>query len=226
MPPFRQLVNGMLPKVDFPELLLEVAELTGMPEAFTHISGSDSGMEGFTTSLRAVLLSEACNVGMTPVIKPDVPALTTGRLAQVDQGVPRTSRRRTACSSPVPAPTAALLLEYVGNRDNMNTATNPASPWPFPGRRAGQPARPDHLSALLNEVGVLAAAARGAAIRQQLLELPGPVVADALGYHDKTTIRLIREAGGTWSRYAAGGHTRPTGWVPRRTATVEWAPVS
>ncbi|MEU0375524.1 Tn3 family transposase, partial [Streptomyces sp. NPDC006283] len=91
----------MLPKVDFPELLLEVAELTGMADAFTHISGAESHMEGFTTSLCAVLLTEACNVGLTPVIKPDVPALTRGRLVQVDQGYfrPRTSRRRAACSS-------------------------------------------------------------------------------------------------------------------------------
>lgn len=119
-------------------------------------------------------------------------------------------------ASPVPAPVAALLLEHIANRDNMNTATNPASCWLFPGRRAGQPFRPDHLSALLNEVGVPAAAARGAAIRQQRLERPGPVVADALGYHDKTTSRLIRETGGTWSRYAPGDHARsPTGWLPR-----------
>ncbi|MFD4539042.1 Tn3 family transposase [Streptomyces bauhiniae] len=68
-----------------PELLLEVAELTGMADAFTHISGADSHMEGFTTSLCAVLLTEACNVGFTPVIKPDVPALSRGRLVQVDQ---------------------------------------------------------------------------------------------------------------------------------------------
>ncbi|MCX4538569.1 Tn3 family transposase [Streptomyces sp. NBC_01669] len=68
----------MLPRVDFPELLLEVAELTSMADAFTHISGADSGMEGFTTSLCAVLLSEACDVGLTSVIKPDVPALTPG----------------------------------------------------------------------------------------------------------------------------------------------------
>ncbi|MFJ2115008.1 MULTISPECIES: hypothetical protein [unclassified Streptomyces] len=67
----------------------------------------------------------------------------------------------------------------------MNTATNQASAWLFPGRRAGQPFRPDHLSALLNEIGVPVAAARGAAIRQQLLEMPAPIVADALGYHDK-----------------------------------------
>lgn len=121
-------------------------------------------------------------------------------------------------ASPTPAPVAALLLEHIANRDNMNTATNPASPWLFPGRRAGQPFRPDHLSALLNEVGVPAAAARGAAIRQQLLELPAPVVADALGYHHNTTSRLRNETGGTWSRYAPGDHTKsPAGWVPRGT---------
>ncbi|MFH8518380.1 helix-turn-helix domain-containing protein [Streptomyces gelaticus] len=58
--------------------------------------------------------------------------------------------------------------------------------------------------------------ALGAAIRQQLPEPPGAVVADALGYHDKTTSRLIRESGGAWSRYAPGDHARsPTGWLPR-----------
>ncbi|MEU2598142.1 hypothetical protein ABZ678_25930 [Streptomyces hirsutus] len=73
------------------------------------------------------------------------------------------------------------------------------------------------MSALLGEIGVPVAAARGAAIRQQLLELPAPVVADALGYHDKTTSRLLRETSGTWSRYAAGNHPRsPSGWTPQR----------
>ncbi len=52
MPPFRQLVNGMLPKVDFPELLLEVAELTGMVDAFTHISGAEGRPRRLRTRLR------------------------------------------------------------------------------------------------------------------------------------------------------------------------------
>ncbi|MFF0132024.1 hypothetical protein ACFYTG_41025 [Streptomyces mirabilis] len=121
-------------------------------------------------------------------------------------------------ASPIPEPAASLLLDYIADRDHMNTATNQASPWLFPGRRSGQPFRPDHLSALLNEIGVPVAAARGAAIRQQLLEMPAPVVADALGYHNKTTTRLLSETGGTWSRYAAGDHARsPAGWAPRRT---------
>ncbi|WP_437044986.1 hypothetical protein [Streptomyces sp. enrichment culture] len=73
--------------------------------------------------------------------------------------------------SPIPEPVADLLLEHIAHRENMNTATNPASRWLFPGRRAGQSFRPDHLSALLNEIGIPAAAARGAAIRQQLLDM-------------------------------------------------------
>lgn len=35
-----------------------------------------------------------------------------------------------------------------------------------------------------------------------------PVVADVLGYHDKTTARLLNEGGGAWTRYAAGEHGR------------------
>lgn len=117
--------------------------------------------------------------------------------------------------SPVPAPVAFLLLEYIAARDNMNTATNRASRWLFPGRRAHQPCRPDHLSELLNQIGIPAAAARGAAIRQQLLEMPAPVVADALGYHDKTTARLLNEGGGAWSRSATGEHGQsPSSSVP------------
>jgi hypothetical protein len=32
-----------------------------------------------------------------------------------------------------------MLLELAGNRENMDTATNPRARWLFPGRRAGQP---------------------------------------------------------------------------------------
>ncbi len=65
MPRFRQMVNNMLPTVDFPELLLEISELTDLADAFTHISGAGSSMEDFATSICAVWLSEACNVGLT-----------------------------------------------------------------------------------------------------------------------------------------------------------------
>ncbi|MFC8424156.1 hypothetical protein ACFUN7_25315 [Streptomyces sp. NPDC057236] len=49
---------------------------------------------------------------------------------------------------------------------------------------------------------------RASAIRQLLLQAPAPVIAKALGYHDKTTTRLVTEAGGTWNRYAPGDHSQ------------------
>ncbi|MGW2476143.1 hypothetical protein [Streptomyces sp. NPDC001665] len=42
----------------------------------------------------------------------------------------------------------------------------------------------------------------------RLLPAPAPVIAKALGCHDKTATRLVTEAGGTWSRNAPGDHTR------------------
>ena len=110
--------------------------------------------------------------------------------------------------SPVPAPVAALLLAWIEQRDNMNTATNPHARWLFPGRRAEQPMHPRTFVGLVHELGVPARAARRAAIRQHVLEMPAPVVADALGYHPVTTARIATQAGVTWSRYASGNHSR------------------
>ncbi|MFJ5034569.1 hypothetical protein ACIQB5_42475 [Streptomyces sp. NPDC088560] len=120
--------------------------------------------------------------------------------------------------SPVPGPVADLLFRWIDNRDNMNTATNRDSRWLFPGRRAGQPMHSDALAALVNSLGVPTVADRASAIREHVLEMPAPVVADALGYHQVTTAKLAAQVGGTWSRYASGDHLRsPSGWTPRGT---------
>lgn len=117
--------------------------------------------------------------------------------------------------SPIPGPVADLLLSWIPNRDNMNTATNRDSRWLFPGRRAGQPISPDTLSAVLNHLGIPTIASRASAIRHHVAEMPAPVVASALGYHQVTTAKLTAQTGRTWSRYAAGDHSRsPSGWGP------------
>jgi len=110
--------------------------------------------------------------------------------------------------SPLPAPAADLLLTWMDNRDNMNTATNRHSRWLFPGRRAGQPMHSDTLAALVGNLGIPAIAGRACAIRQHVMEMPAPIVAEALGYHHVTTAKLAAQSGGTWSRYAPGDHPR------------------
>jgi hypothetical protein len=110
--------------------------------------------------------------------------------------------------SPVPAPFAGMLLDYLGQRPNTMTATNPDARWLFPGRRAGQPMTPETLELRLRHLGFPTQRGRTAAIRHLVLQAPAPVVARMLGYHDDTTAQLAAEAGGTWQRYAPGDHTR------------------
>ena len=40
-------------------------------------------MADLPTSICAVLLAEACNIGLEPLVRPDVPALARGRLSWV-----------------------------------------------------------------------------------------------------------------------------------------------
>lgn len=72
----------------------------------------------------------------------------------------------------------------------MTTAANAASLWLFAGRRAGQAMDPGSLRDLLQEIGVPAQSGRTATIRQLVLQMPPPVVAQALGYHRNSTTRI------------------------------------
>lgn len=58
---------------------------TGLAEEFTPISGAAMRMQELEISLCALLVAEACNVGLAPVVKPGVAALTRSRLTHVDQ---------------------------------------------------------------------------------------------------------------------------------------------
>lgn len=81
----RDAVAAMLPRIDYPELILEVHARTAMLDAFTHITGTDARVEDLDISLAGVLVAESCNVGLAPVVKQGVKALTRARLLGVDR---------------------------------------------------------------------------------------------------------------------------------------------
>ncbi|MFD3686837.1 hypothetical protein ACFWTE_18695 [Nocardiopsis sp. NPDC058631] len=89
----------------------------------------------------------------------------------------------------------------------MNT-TNRHAAWLFPGRRAGRPTHPHSLADLIRDTGIPGTAVRTSALRQLVPQAPAPVIARALGFHDKTTTRVVAQAGGTWNRYALSDHTQ------------------
>lgn len=85
----RTMVGDRLPEVDLPDVLLEVAARTGFPSAFTDPSEQGAKVDGFTTSLCAVLVAEACNIGLEPLPRPEDPALGRARLSWVGQNFVR-----------------------------------------------------------------------------------------------------------------------------------------
>jgi TnpA family transposase len=135
----RESVGARLPPVDLTEVILEVAQHTGFLSQFTHVSDSNAYVEDLALSLSAVLLAEACNIGLTPVIHPDIPALTRDRLSWVRHHFLRaeTITRANACL--VQAQRDILLAQiwgggYVASVDgirfvvpirSVNTGPNP-----------------------------------------------------------------------------------------------------
>jgi TnpA family transposase len=85
----RKKLTAMLPRIDLPELLLEVHQSTGFADEFTHVGEGGTGgvarVEDLHKSVCAVLIAEACNVGLQALVKPDDPALTRSRLSWVAQ---------------------------------------------------------------------------------------------------------------------------------------------
>ncbi|MDP8931026.1 MAG: Tn3 family transposase [Actinomycetota bacterium] len=82
---FRERVAALLPGIDLPDVLAEVAAWTGFAEEFTHVSEAGARVGDLTTSVCAVLVAEAANVRLGPLARSDVPALTEGRLSWVAQ---------------------------------------------------------------------------------------------------------------------------------------------
>ncbi|GAA2820899.1 hypothetical protein GCM10020220_006600 [Nonomuraea rubra] len=92
----RGACQAMLPRIDLPELLLEVHSWTGFLDAYTHLADISTRMHDLPRSLAALLISEACNVGHTPVTKDGDEALTRGQLSHVDQNYVRAETHAAA----------------------------------------------------------------------------------------------------------------------------------
>lgn len=81
----RTTVAARMPRVDLPEVLLEIAARTGFAEAFTHISEQSARAASFDITVCAVLLAEACNTGIEPLVREDVDFLRHERLTWISQ---------------------------------------------------------------------------------------------------------------------------------------------
>ena len=103
----RSRIARRQPLIDLPELLLEIQACTDFAAEFSHVSEARSRLDDLPTSLCAVLFTEACNVGLTPLMRKGMPALERGRLLCVQQNYVRPD----TIPEPVPASSSMGLWE-------------------------------------------------------------------------------------------------------------------
>ena len=113
----RRDIHARLPKGDLPDILLEVFARTGLPAAFTHLTDQCARVDGFETSLAAVLIAEGCNIGFDPMVRAEVPALRRDRLSWTSQNFIRDETLREANARLVAAHDALPITRVWGTGD-------------------------------------------------------------------------------------------------------------
>jgi TnpA family transposase len=82
-------VTSRLPDIDLAELLLEIDARSGFITEMLTVAESQPRRDDFMISVCAVLVSQACNIGLRAVAQPNHPALNLARLAWVQQSYVR-----------------------------------------------------------------------------------------------------------------------------------------
>lgn len=101
----------------------------------------------------------------------------------------------------VPAVFSTVFKDYLANRPNTNTASNPGSPWCFPGFSPGEHISANHLMNRLREVGIDLKGAKNATLQELVLLMPPAIAADALGYSYQVMDIHEQRAGARWKAY-------------------------
>ena len=175
----RTATAAMLPRVDLPDVLMEVHDWTGFLDEFTHASESAARMDRRELSIAAVLIAQACNVGLTPVENETDEALTRKRLSHIEQSYLRADTLRAANGRLVDAQHGIALAEHWGgghcaSADGMRFVVRVASVTSAPnpryfGRRKGL----TWLNYLNDRVAGLSAVVIPGTIRDSLYILDG-----------------------------------------------------
>ncbi|MGF1919469.1 Tn3 family transposase [Enterococcus faecalis] len=113
----RKEIARMLPLMDVPDLLLETNQELNFTDSFTQLTDNDTRMSDFHITMNAVLLSEACNIGLAPVTKGNTPVLTKDRLVWAKHNYLRPETIAEANNTVVAAHNQLPLTQYFGNGD-------------------------------------------------------------------------------------------------------------
>jgi TnpA family transposase len=114
-------ILARLPKIDLPDVMLEVAARSGFADAFTHVSERHARVEEFITSLCGALIAQACNIGFEPLVRTDQPALSRARLSWISQNFIR-PETIAAANARIVAAQNALPIAHIWGTGEVTSA--------------------------------------------------------------------------------------------------------
>ncbi len=113
----KKAINALIPRVDLPELILEISVRTSFTDSFTHISERATRSSDLWISICAALMAEACNTGIEAFVREDIPALKKDRLFWVLQNYFRNETLVPANATLVSAQSGIPLAQAWGGGD-------------------------------------------------------------------------------------------------------------
>lgn len=108
-------ISARMPKIDLPDIMLEVATRSGFAEAFTHVSERHARVDDFIVSLCGGLVAQACNIGFEPLVRADQSALSRARLSWISQNFIRPETIAVANARIVAAQNALPIAQIWGS---------------------------------------------------------------------------------------------------------------
>jgi Tn3 transposase DDE domain-containing protein len=100
----------------------------GFLDAFVHLGDGTTRMKDLPTSVVALLVSEACNIGLAPVVNPGYEALTRSRLVHVDQYYLRADTIAAANAALIATQADVTVVKFWG--DGLLASTDCGSSFP------------------------------------------------------------------------------------------------
>ncbi|GIT82216.1 hypothetical protein LLS1_38850 [Leifsonia sp. LS1] len=101
----------------------------------------------------------------------------------------------------IPEPFAAIVRAHLHQLPNLNTSAHRDNIWLFPGGQPGQHIHQSTLMNLLRDAGIDLRGAKNASLRELVLQMPAPIVADSFNYSYTVTEQHRRNAGAQFIDY-------------------------
>ncbi|RFA11765.1 hypothetical protein B7R22_17905 [Subtercola boreus] len=189
-----------LPPLDFPYRLARTEPIITQQQRLEHISRLLDPDTDLTADERAASL-------LLLLYGQPLTRIAGMRLQQLNLSGQAVTILITNDKLTIPAPFDEIFRQHVAELPHQTTSVHTDNEWLFPGRRPGMHLHQNSLMGKLRRAGIDLRGARNAALRALVLELPAPVIADALDYSYQVTDKHRRNAGTTFIDYVA---RRPT----------------